>query len=157
MGLTTGSKNKLYLSATAPAAFTEEAWGDIAEADWFLAPCPSSIPEIVRRLEQVTFDCLHSGSTETARGAAAPITFNPPIRDEPGNPAQQVAEAAMNATNGTDAELVSIRVQNDGATQTFYLQARVYGYGSGERVTNTVFLRVLEMTADANTMVEVNA
>lgn len=50
-----------------------------------------------------------------------------------------------------------MRIQNDAATQSFYLQARVHGYGSGERATATVYLRVVELQADAATLVEVNS
>lgn len=153
MPLTTGAKHKLYVSGTAPATFDQAGYEAIT--DWQLAPCPESLPELVKRLETVSYTCLHEGTTETARGAAEPVTFNPPIQDDPTNAAQILMKTAFEATNGSAAELISIKVENDGATQTFYLQARVFAFGSGERATNTVFLRIVEMMGDAATLVEV--
>lgn len=154
MGITTGAKHKIYVADTAPATFDAAGYGAIA--DWVRTPCSETIPEIVKRLEQVSFNCISSGTTETARGVAAPIPFNPPILDDPDNLGQQLIEAAFNAPNGSVEELLSVKVENEGATQVFYLQVKVTAYGSAERATSTVYLRTVEMVADASTMIEVN-
>lgn len=155
MALTTGAKNKIYVSDTAPATF--DATGYAALTDWEQLPCSETIPELVKRLEAVNFTCISTGTTETARGVAAPIEFSPPIKDDPANAAQVLVKAAFDAANGSTGELLSLKVDNDGSTQQFYLQVKVYGYGTSERATSTVSLRVVEMTGDAATLVEVNS
>lgn len=153
-GITTGAKHKMYVSATAPATFDQAGYEAIA--DWQLTPCAESLPEIVKRFASVDFTCLFTGTTGTARGVAEPITFNPPIKDDPANAGQILIKAAYDADNGSAAELISLKVENDGGTQTMYMQARVMAFGTGAREVGTVFLRVVEMMADAATVVEVN-
>lgn len=153
MGITTGAKHKLYFGAAAPATFDQAGWA--AVTGWELAPCPETLPELIKRLETVTFSCLHSGTTETARGVAEAITFNPPFKDEPANAAQTLLKSAFDAAGGSAAELVSMKIENADASQIIYAQAKVMAWGPGERAVGSVFLRVIELSIDAATVVEV--
>lgn len=155
MALTTGSGHKLYFSATAPATFDQVGYE--AVTGYELAPCAETLPELVKRFESVDFTCLYTGTTETARGVAEVIEFTPVIKDEPTNASQVLLQTAFDATNGSAAELITMKVEDAGAAQTFYAQAKVFGYGSGERVSGTVYMRVVELRIDAGTLVEVNA
>jgi hypothetical protein len=153
--MSTGAKNKIYVSASAPATFDETGWE--AVTGWQELPCGESIPALVKELEEVVFTCLSSGAAETFRGVAAPIPFEPPVRDDPANAGQVLVKAAFDATNGSSAELLSLKIDNDGSTQQIYMQVKVTAYGTGERVTNSVTLRVVKMSGDAATLHEVNS
>ena len=154
MALTTGSGHKFYVSATAPATIDAAGFGAIS--DWELTPCMTSIPEISKTFAQVDFGCLFTGTTDVARGVAEPIKLSIPFKDVPTNAGQIIVATAAAATNGTPAELISVKVVNADEDQTVYLQAKVFRYGNGERVLDQVYMRMVDITADAATLFEVN-
>lgn len=153
--MATGAENKFYVSATAPATFDQTGYEAIS--DWTLTPCMSSIPEISKTFSQVDFECLFTGTTESNRGVAAPIPLSVPFKDDPSNAGQILVKTAFDATKGTTAELLSVKVANVSGTQQVYLQAKVFKYGTGERVLGETFMRMVDLVADAATKVEVNS
>ena len=154
--MTTGAEHKVYVSATAPATFDQAGYEGIAAADWEITPCMTSIPEIAKSFAQVDFTCLFSGTTDSARGVAAPIELELPFQDKPTQNGQILVKAAFDAQHGTPEELLSMRVDNAAGTQSVYLQVKVYKYGTGQRVVTDFFLRAVMFVGNAETLVEVN-
>lgn len=154
MSTLTGARHKLYVSPTAPATF--DSAGYAAIVDWEITNCVNELPEIAKSYGLVSFECLFTGTTDTARGVAEAIEWDVMFRDgeTSGAAGMTVIKTAFDATPGTAAELISAQVRRPDDSVLYNIQFKVLSSGYGSITVGEFVMRSHRFAADAITYVE---
>lgn len=127
----TGGGTTIAASATLPATVDQAGF----EALTFLPlPALEEIPERPRSYESVTFNKLQDDSIDSVRGLAELIEIRLAVHDgQRDNAGYLILKAAFDATKGTDAERIAVKIANAAGTVTEYYIMRVFSMNEGAR------------------------
>lgn len=132
----TGGGSQIAVSAALPATFTQTGYEALTFTD---LPALAEIPEQAAGYESVTFNKLQDDSTDSVRGIANLIDIELAIYDGQRDHAGYLAlKAAFDATKGTDAERIALKVVNAAGTVTLYYTMRVFSMNEGARTSSEI-------------------
>lgn len=127
----TGGGSQIAVSAALPATFTQSGYEALTFTD---LPSVAEIPEQAAGYESVTFVKLQDDATDSVRGTANLIDIELAVYDGQRDNAGYLAlKAAFDATKGTDAERIALKVANAAGTVTLYYTMRVFSMNEGAR------------------------
>ena len=151
----TGGGSQIAVSAALPDTFTQAGYEALTFTD---LPAIAEIPEQAAGYESVTFNKLQDDSTDSVRGIANLIDIELAVYDGQRDHAGYLAlKAAFNATKGTDAERIALKVVNAAGTATLYYTMRVFSMNEGPRTGNDVNSIGVMLQGPFNTRVLVEA
>ena len=151
----TGGGSSIAVSATLPATVDQAGY----EALTFLPlPALEEIPERAASYESVSFNKLQDDAVDSVRGLAQLIDLELSVHDgQRDNAGYLAVKAAFEATKGTDAERIAVKIANAAGTVTEYYIMRVFEMNEGARTGSDVNSVGVMMQAPFNSRVVVES
>ena len=148
--LTPGAGTTFSVCPDAPASVNASNY---AALSWTLVEGLESFPEIGGARNVITFNELSSGTILKSRGSedAGEPTVN--IADDPTDAGQVLLKAAYDASSGTAAEIVSIRLV-DPASKITYARTKVASWRKLIGGSDEIIQRQAQMLIESGTIVE---
>ena len=152
----TGGGTTIAVSATLPA--TVDQAGYEALTSFVPLPALSELPERPASYESVPFNKLQDDSIDSVRGLAELINLELAVHDgQRDNAGYLAVKAAFDATKGTDAERIAVRIANAANTVTEYYIMRVFSMTEGARTGNDISSVGVRMEGPFDTRVVVES